>query len=86
MTLNGTRLWAVETRAVQSKCRECAHRAQCLLHSSLLGYAYFVTTFGAPVCENVAPGLYFIAAFSDKRYLQPAEECSYERGQLQADP
>lgn len=44
-----------------------------------------MTTFEAPVFENVAPGLYFIAAFSDKHYLQPAKECSYEHGQLRAE-
>lgn len=60
-------------------------RAQCLLHSSLLGCAYFVTTLEAPVFENVSPGLYFIAVFGDKDYRQPAKECSYECGQLRAE-
>lgn len=67
------------------QCGKCVHGAQGWLHSSPLGCAYFVTTFEAPALENIAPGLYFIAAFSDKHCLEPAEECSYECSQLRAE-
>lgn len=67
-----------------SSNKHCGHRAQFLVHSSVLGCAYFVSMFETPVFENIASGLYFIDAVSDKHCLQPAEECSQKQAWLAA--